>query len=237
MAYFPLFIQLDGAACLVAGGGRVACRKSRVLAEFGAKVLVVAPEFCEELRRLAEGNGNICLISRQAVIQDARGMTLAVCATDDAGFNEELAAYCRKHRIPVNTADGSESGTFYFSSIVRQEDVVIGISTGGSSPAAAKYLRGYLEGLMPPFMGKLVRRLGSLRERIKDVVKDSQLREQLFTQLFYDGLVGEGELPEEILEKKLALSQNRKSLAESEGKQTAEGSCEQRTIKKENRVE
>lgn len=226
MAYFPLFIQLDGAACLVAGGGRVACRKCRVLAEFGARILAVAPEFCRELSKLAEKEGNLSLVRRQAVLQDAREMALVVCATDDPGFNRELAAYCKKRQIPVNVADCGELGTFYFPGIVRQEDVVIGISTGGKSPAAVKYLRGYLEELLPPFMGRLAGRLGILREEMKAQVKEPEIREQLYTQLFYEGLAREGELSEDILEERLsqwrrrALSPGREacSAAKSVGK-------------------
>ena len=48
MAYFPLFISLEGLPCLVIGGGRVALRKIRTLSEFGAQITVVAPEILPE---------------------------------------------------------------------------------------------------------------------------------------------------------------------------------------------
>ena len=35
MAYFPIFIQLEGEDCLVAGGGKVAQRKVEILLEYG----------------------------------------------------------------------------------------------------------------------------------------------------------------------------------------------------------
>ena len=34
MAYFPMFINLEGADCLIVGGGRVALKKIRVLKDF-----------------------------------------------------------------------------------------------------------------------------------------------------------------------------------------------------------
>ena len=40
MAYFPLFINIKNKPCLVAGGGKVAMRKARVLLDFGAQVFV-----------------------------------------------------------------------------------------------------------------------------------------------------------------------------------------------------
>ena len=50
MAYFPFMIQLEGASCLVGGGGKVAARKVEMLVSFGAPVPVVAPKICEELQ-------------------------------------------------------------------------------------------------------------------------------------------------------------------------------------------
>lgn len=214
MAYFPLFVQLDGARCLVAGGGRVAYRKCCLLAEFGAQILAVAPEFCPKMQALAAEQPTVCLVRRRALADDAKGMALVVCATDDPGINREIADYCKHCRIPVNVADDKENSTVYFPGIVRQEDVVLGISTGGTSPAAVKYLRKYLERQMPPFMGRLVKTLGEFREEIKLSVTEQRQREQLFTELFYEGLARNGDLPREVLEKKLGQNEKEREQAE-----------------------
>ena len=52
MAYFPLFVSLEGKRCLVVGGGKVAFRKAKAMAEYGAEVVVVAEKFCEEMLEL-----------------------------------------------------------------------------------------------------------------------------------------------------------------------------------------
>ncbi len=57
MAYFPMFIDLEGKKCLVVGGGRVAARKAVQLLDFGADLLVVAKEASPEMQRLAESGG------------------------------------------------------------------------------------------------------------------------------------------------------------------------------------
>ncbi len=113
MAYFPVFIQLEGKRCLVAGGGRVALRKCRLLAGFGARVLVVAREACRELKDFSEESPAVELLCRKARAEDADGMDLVVCAVDDKAFCKGLAEYCRKRHIPVNTADGEEGSTFF----------------------------------------------------------------------------------------------------------------------------
>ena len=41
--HFPLFVDLTDKPCLVVGAGPVAARKVRILADFGARVTVVAP--------------------------------------------------------------------------------------------------------------------------------------------------------------------------------------------------
>ncbi len=58
MAYFPIFTQIDGKRCLIAGGGKVAARKVYTLLQYGADVVVwqksvwrnqeVLPEKCFE---------------------------------------------------------------------------------------------------------------------------------------------------------------------------------------------
>ena len=54
MAYFPLFINIKNKPCLVAGGGKVAMRKARVLLDFGAQVFVIAPVIEKEIKRMKE---------------------------------------------------------------------------------------------------------------------------------------------------------------------------------------
>ena len=49
MTYFPMFLKLENAPCLVAGGGAVALRKVKTLLSFGAKITLVAPETVPEL--------------------------------------------------------------------------------------------------------------------------------------------------------------------------------------------
>ena len=54
MAYFPLFVNLEGRRVLVVGGGKIAARRIRTLLEFGCEITVVAPEVGEELREMLE---------------------------------------------------------------------------------------------------------------------------------------------------------------------------------------
>lgn len=212
MACFPLFVQLEGCQCLVVGGGKVALRKCQTLSEFGANVLVAAKEACRELQEFSSSHPSVTLLTRPAKVSDADGMSLVICASDDEALHKKIADYCRARRILVNTADDRENCTFFFPAIVRQEDVVIGISTGGNSPAASKYLRQLLQKEIPKYFGSLVKRLGSFRCTAKALLPLPSQREQLFTQLLEEGIAHNGELTSEFMKAKLdqALKQAEK---------------------------
>ena len=203
MAYFPLFIELEGKKCLVVGGGRVAARKAAQLLAYGAELLVVAKAVCPAMWQLA---GHIRLQLRPARVEDADGMDLVICASDDRRLHEELTAFCRERRIWVNVADDSGGSSFLFPGLVRQGDVVLGITTGGKSPAATRYLRRELEGCLPPFFGGLVERLGVLRDQVKELIPDPRERERRFTELLMAGIGRGGILPDEVIEETLRAS-------------------------------
>ena len=54
MHSLPLFHQLRGQRCVIVGGGDIALRKLRIVAETGAEVDVVAPDIDPEIESLAD---------------------------------------------------------------------------------------------------------------------------------------------------------------------------------------
>ena len=58
MFYLPLFHRLQGAPCLVVGGGQTALRKLRWLLRAGAQVRLIAPEVDAEIQRLRDRVGD-----------------------------------------------------------------------------------------------------------------------------------------------------------------------------------
>ena len=157
MSCFPFMQNIEGALCLLAGGGEVALRKARTLASFGARLLVCARAVKEELRPLAvrvvEGYSPSLL----------EGVRFAVAATDNAALNARVAADCRARGIPVNSADDPDNCDFFFPALVVRGEVTVGISTGGASPALAAALRAYIEGLLPQNVGEIASRAKALR--------------------------------------------------------------------------
>lgn len=196
MAYFPLFIEMNGKKCLLIGGGNVAFRKAKALLSYGAELIVVAEKCGEELKEM-ERKKEVVFFCRKAVLEDAKGMDMVFCASDDKEFHQKMAAYCREKMIPVNVADDREESSFLFPALIRQEDVVLGITTGGNSPAASRYLKEEISKILPQYLGKLVNRLGSFRPLIKNSLFCQKEREEVFSRLFSLGLERNGEIKEE----------------------------------------
>ena len=52
--YYPIFLNIQGRKCVVVGGGEVAERKARALADQEASVTVISARVCNGLAQLAE---------------------------------------------------------------------------------------------------------------------------------------------------------------------------------------
>lgn len=164
MAYFPLFISLDNLPCLVVGGGKVALRKVKTLLEYGARVTVTAPKVDEELEKIP----GITIHKRNFKEADLDGTELVFAATSDEECNRRLSRLCRERRIFINVADVPEECDFYFPALVRRGDVVVGVSTGGKSPAAAKKIKEKIDSCLPQSLSGFVEETGQLRTAILD---------------------------------------------------------------------
>ncbi len=194
MAYFPFFMDIEGQNCLIVGGGKVACRKVAVLADYGPRIRVVAPEMEEELRELEAGfekEGNACrltLIGREFEDQDLESADFVVAATEDEELNRRISLLCREKKIPVNVVDVQEECSFIFPALVRDGDITVGISTGGSSPTIAQYVKARFRKAVPEGFGRLAAELGGYREMVKEQVADISVRTKIFREMVDEGI-------------------------------------------------
>ncbi len=174
MGYFPLFINLSGKEVLVAGGGKVAERKVRILRKFDAAIRLISPEATQALRELA-GSGEIQFIPREYHTEDIDAAALAVAATGNRAANRRIRDDAVRKGIPVNVVDDPELCTFFFPAVVHRDDFVVGITTSGRYPALAKYARQRIETLFPEQYGEITGVLNEYREKIrKDIQSPAQ---------------------------------------------------------------
>lgn len=186
MAYFPLFVSMEGRHCLVVGGGKVALRKVRALLEYGADLTLVAPKLHEELETMGR-QGVIKIRKREFRKEDLEEISIVFAASSCEEVNQYCARLCREQGILVNVADVPKECDFYFPALVRRGDLVVGISTGGKSPAAAGRLRRELENYLPMELEDFIVKAGYLREEAilkGEKPEENQAYQKLLNQFF-----------------------------------------------------
>lgn len=192
LAYFPMYIELQDAPCLVLGGGSIACHKVMVLRDFGALVTVIAPEIHDSIK---EADGVEC-IYREYDGADLEGKVLVVAATDDTAVNRRISEECRTRGILVNAVDQPEDCDFIFPSYIRKGGVVAAFSSGGQSPVVTQYLKRKNETVVTDMVGRMAECLGSLRQTVKDQIPQPWQRKAVYEKILQIGLA-EGQVPDE----------------------------------------
>ena len=180
MSYFPFFINVSDKNILIAGAGKTAFRKAEILLSFGCRLTVVSPEIKENFSIFEKNYPNsVTIINRQFRDTDIDGVFVVIAATDNPDVNSRISALCRERNIPVNVVDYPDLCTFIFPSIVKQEDLVCGISSGGKSPVITQYIKNLINNNIPSFLGSINNRMGSLREYIKEHIPPKKRKDKM----------------------------------------------------------
>ena len=179
MAYFPFFIDLNGAEGLIVGGGAVALRKAEKLLPYGAHLTVIAEDFHPQLQE----NPAIKCLGIPFTDIALEGKKFVIAATDDAELNHTIACACQARNILVNVVDDKENCGFLFPALVKRGELTVGISTGGISPSAAVYAKDRIEEMLPESLEEILSFLGDTREMIKKRISPEK-RSVVFKALF-----------------------------------------------------
>ena len=169
MAYFPFFVDLEGQRGLIVGGGTVALRKAEKLLPYGPALTVVAPEPVSELAALP-----VELTRREFQPEDLDRADFVIAATDNEEENHRISALCQGRKIPVNVVDDKEACSFLFPALVRRGNLSVGVSTGGSSPTAAIWLKEQIEGLLPEQTEEILTWLEAQRPLLQERLPDQR---------------------------------------------------------------
>lgn len=173
MRYYPLFLDLAGARCLLVGAGRVGRRKAATLLECRPAALTVLDPGMDEAAFRASLNGLDCAPltceARAFRPEDIEGISLVFAATPSAEVNSAIARLCRANGVLCNVAgplDEDASGNFIVPAHVEDGPLVLALSTSGGSPALARALKEDLESWVSAGYSRLVRLLEALRPRL-----------------------------------------------------------------------
>ena len=178
--FYPVNINLNNMDIIIIGGGRVALRKCKNFLDFKKGVTVVSPELCDGFDEI---NKNIEIIEDKFRERYLEGFKIAVIATDNKEINREIAIICKKRGIIVNVVDDRELSDFTVSSYVKRGDLLIGISTGGKSPALSARIRRELEEKYDDEFEEYIDILGKLREEVIKKYEDKSERKAVLVRL------------------------------------------------------
>ena len=204
MAYFPMFVDLKDKKIVVIGGGNVAYRKVLKLLEFEAKITLVAPKICLEIKDLANNNSNLSLKNKEFELNDIKEAFMVISATNDNFLNKQVAEICGSLNIPVNSVDDIENCSFLFPALIKKDSLVVGFSTNGKAPNISAFIKNIIEGDLPENIGGFVEILGLLREELKNKVLAQEDRARIINNLIEysqirDFKVSYNELEEKML--------------------------------------
>ncbi|WP_322977851.1 siroheme synthase CysG [Pseudomonas sp. C11] len=206
MEFLPLFHKLKERPVLVVGGGEVALRKARLLAEAGAQLRVVAPDIRSELQAMAGEQG---MFLRGYQTDDLQGIGLVIAATDDEPLNARISAEAQALGIPVNVVDAPALCSVIFPAIVDRSPLIVAVSSGGDAPVLARLIRAKIETWIPATYGQLANLGKRFRERVKLMFPDVQQR-RVFWEDVFQGAIAESVFAgkpaegERLLEERLA---------------------------------
>ncbi|WP_010205415.1 bifunctional precorrin-2 dehydrogenase/sirohydrochlorin ferrochelatase, partial [Pseudomonas amygdali] len=183
MEFLPLFHNLRGSRVLVVGGGEIALRKSRLIADAGAVLRVVAPEIEAQLSELVVQSGGE-MILRGYSEGDLDGCVLIIAATDDEPLNAQVSHDARLRCVPVNVVDAPALCTVIFPAIVDRSPLVIAVSSGGDAPVLARLIRAKLETWIPSTYGQLAGLAARFRNQVKGLFPNVQQRRAFWEDVF-----------------------------------------------------
>lgn len=201
MTYFPIYIQVPNyKEVLLIGGGKVAYQKLTKLRLFNMKVHLIATQvdfsILETFISEASNSENASLSEEDDIRIEERefedsdiseGYVFVIAATNNRELNSHIAELCNARNIPINVVDDPQLSTFIFPSIVKRDDVVISISSGGRVPVLTQYFKDCIEKLLKDKiedcqldnMSELLDDLESYRDSIKDTVPNHKERAAL----------------------------------------------------------
>lgn len=189
MDFLPLFHNLQGRQVLVVGGGEVALRKARLLADAGARLRVVAPEIDAQLLEMTrQSNGESHLRGYRE--PDLDGCVLVIAACDDKEVNAEVSVQAQARGVPVNVVDAPKLCSVIFPAIVDRSPLIVAVSSAGDAPVLARLIRAKIETWIPAAYGQLAGLAKKFRDEVKALLPDVQQR-RVFWEDVFQGQVAE----------------------------------------------
>ncbi|MBU1195073.1 MAG: bifunctional precorrin-2 dehydrogenase/sirohydrochlorin ferrochelatase [Proteobacteria bacterium] len=177
MKYYPVFMDMKGRDCLVVGGGPVGWRKASGLEKSGANVTVVSLQFSSEFDDISS---RIVCCLKQYEKSDIQGKFFVFAATDKAALNRQIRQDAQAQNVLCNIADSPGDSDFVLPSTLEQGDLVIAVSTSGSSPAVARTVKHRLAQIFGPEYETFLMLMKNIRTKLLEEGHDPDGHKKMF---------------------------------------------------------
>ena len=211
MRYYPVYLDLEKATVLIAGGGETALQKLRLLAKTDACIVLVASTFHDEIIKFAAEFPRIELIERAFETEDVQGKRLVYAAHDDEAMDDLVCQAANQAGILVNHVDHPDDCDFITPSIVDRDPITIAIGTEGTAPLLAREIKASLDRLLPANYGALGTMAKKIRPLILAALDDGRARLRLWERLMQGAfrqsvLADQLDKAEEVFQSELSLA-------------------------------
>ena len=181
--YVPIMLNCEGQPCVIIGGGEVAERKVRQLAEAGASIHIISPRITEGLSQLVV-EGRVSWSARAYQPGDLSGAMLAFAATDNPEVNKSAAEEASGLGIWVNIASSGEDGTFITPAVMRRGRLTVAVSASGAGPLAAVSICRRLEEELGQEIEPYLDFVYEMRRAVKDSAVSPSVRKRLLRKIY-----------------------------------------------------
>ncbi len=163
--------RLVGRSVVIVGGGSIGTAKAETLLDSGARITVLDPTPSARMQDLAR-QGRLQIKQRRARPTDMVGVALVVAATGDSRTNRRLRRWAKPFGAVVNAVDDVNNCDVTVPAVIRRGPATIGITTGGATPAGARFLREELTQLVgdaiPETVGPLFEQAKAARAHLRE---------------------------------------------------------------------
>ena len=169
--YYPFYLNIEKRPILVFGGGSKAYEKIEKLLPYAPTLTVAAEKVTPTIKRYSEAKKLTLVRSNgsdaQALISRLHPILVIIADVDD-GKIADIFNSCRKNNVDVYTVDKQNFSTFLFPSVIQRKNFSVAVSTFGTSPVAAKWVRDHIEKVLPVSIDGMLEHLSTLRQTLAE---------------------------------------------------------------------